>query len=400
MKILHLDCSMGAAGDMLTAALLGLLDTPESFVREFNAMAIPGVRLELTPAEKCGVRGLHARMEIYGQEEEDHCHGHTHEPEHGHGHPHRGLAEIRMLLEQLPVSSTVRENAITVYNSIAQAEAEVHGQPMEQIHFHEVGSLDAVADVTAVCMLMERLAPDRVTATAVRTGTGQVRCAHGILPVPAPATVLLLQGIPTYGGDIPGEMCTPTGAALLRHFVHSFGPQPEMAVERTGYGMGSRNFPAANCLRAFLGHTSVGGDRIVSLACNLDDMTPEGLAFAQEQLLGAGALDVYITAVTMKKSRPGWVLTCLCRPEDQESITAGMLRWTTTLGVRAQHMERTVLERSFSRQETALGPVQIKTSRGGAICRSKAEYEDLAKIARQKGWSLEQAGKWVEHHDA
>lgn len=245
MRTIYLDCAMGAAGDMLLAALWELLDDKAAdFLRALNGLGLPGVAVEAEPAVRCGVAGTHFRVRVHGREE-----GHGHD----HHHDHADLPRIETLLAGLPVSERVRADALAVYRSIARAESQVHGTEVEHVHFHEVGALDAVTDVVGVCMLLERLSPEQVLASRVHVGCGQVRCAHGLLPVPAPATALLLRGIPIYGGTIPGELCTPTGAALLGHFVRGFGALPPMRVDRIGYGMGTRELPAANCLRAFLG---------------------------------------------------------------------------------------------------------------------------------------------------
>ena len=242
------------------------------------------------------------------------------------------MGEIRHILSHLDIPESVRIDAEAVYQLIAQAESHAHGRPVEEVHFHEVGTLDAVTDVVAVCWLLHDLAPEKIVASPVHVGCGQVRCAHGILPVPAPATAFILQGVPTYGGAVQGELCTPTGAALLKHFAQSFGPSPVMRVEKIGYGMGKKDFEAANCVRAMLGQTQEGRETIVELCCNLDDMTPEALGFAQERLWEAGALDVYTTAVGMKKNRPGVLLTCMCREEDREKLLSLLFAHTTTLG--------------------------------------------------------------------
>lgn len=243
MRTLYLDCAMGAAGDMLAAALLDLLDAPETAVKTLNALGIPGVTYVLERTEKCGVSGLHLRV-LVGEEEEG---------EHHHHHHHTNLQEIRHIVSHLNTSDAVKARVLAVYGRIAAAESAVHGESVEEVHFHEVGAMDAVADITAACWLMERLAPEKVMASPIHVGCGTVRCAHGVLPVPAPATAKLLDGVPTYGGEIEGELCTPTGAALVTEFASEFGEQPEMRDEKIGFGMGSKDFPRANCLRAVLG---------------------------------------------------------------------------------------------------------------------------------------------------
>ena len=249
-----------------------------------------------------------------------------------------------------------------------------------------------MADVVAVCWLLHDLAPEQIVASPVHVGCGQVRCAHGILPVPAPATATILQGVPTYGGAVEGELCTPTGAALLKHFVQRFGPAPVMRVEKTGYGMGKKDFAAANCVRAMLGQSGSesGRETVLELCCNLDDMTGEALGFAQEQLLEAGALDVFTQPIGMKKGRPGVLLTVLCREEDRERFVGLLFAHTTTLGVREHLCARYTLERSQETAETPWGPVGRKVSTGWGVTRNKPEYEDLARIAREQGLSLEQ----------
>lgn len=227
-------------------------------------------------------------------------------------------------------------------------------------------------------------------------GCGQVQCAHGVLPVPAPATAYILREVPIYGGSIQGELCTPTGAALLKYFADSFGAMPVMEIEATGYGMGTKEFEAANCVRAHLGHTSGQVGEVAELSCNLDDMTPEAIGFAQEILLEAGVLDVFTTPIGMKKSRPGVMLTCLCRQEDGEKFAKLMLRHTTTLGVREHTCRRYTLEREETVEETAYGPVRVKHAHGDGVEKSKPEYEDVAKIAREKGMTFAQASQLVK----
>ena len=377
MRTLYLDCGMGAAGDMMTAALLELLPEPEAFVAEMNGLAIPGVEFSAEKCQKCGISGTHMSVKVHGQEEGE-----------AQPHTHGSLHDIRAVVQALPIPTMVKLDILSVYEEIAQAESHVHGVPVNQIHFHEVGTLDAVADVTAVCLLLHRLNPERILASPVHVGSGTVKCAHGILPVPAPATAWLLRGIPMYGGEISGELCTPTGAALLKHFVTEFGKMPPMRVESIGYGMGKKDFPRANCVRALLGETQETGDEIAELRCNLDDMTGEDIGFAMEALLSAGALDVFTTPVGMKKSRPGVLLTVLCRPAEQEKMAKLLFANTTTLGVRSGLCSRFTLRRSEEVTQTPYGPVRRKISRGYGVCREKPEYEDMAAIARAQGKSL------------
>ena len=397
MNILYLDCAMGAAGDMLLAALLELHPHPEEVLRRLNGLGLPGVTITAEKAVRRGIAGTHAAVKVFGREEEDHPHHghdheHHHEHDHGHHHSHHTVSDILRLLDTLPVEAAVREKAAAVYRLLAAAESRAHGVTVDQIHFHEVGTLDAVADVVGVCLLMEELHPDLVAASTVHTGFGQVRCAHGLLPVPAPATAYLLEGIPVAAGAVEGELCTPTGAALLRTFVTRWGPMPPMTVARWGYGLGTRDFPqAANCLRCAWGSNGGETDQVVCLQCQMDDITGEDLAYAVERLFALGALEVFTAPITMKKGRPGHLLTCLVRPEEEAALTEAVLRYTTTLGVRRSLQRRTVLERREVTRETPLGPVRWKESRRGDLCREKPEYEDLARLARQEGISTEEA---------
>lgn len=398
MRILYLDCSMGAAGDMLMAALYELLEDKQAFLDMMRSLGLPGIEISAEPAVKCGITGTHMKVLVHGSEEldalHDHLHEHAHEHSHDHEHHHHtGLHEIEHLLSHLDLPQTVRDDALAVYHRIAEAESKVHGTTVDQIHFHEVGTLDALADVVGVCLLMHLLAPEKVYASSVHVGCGQVRCAHGILPVPAPATALLLAGVPIYGGAIQGELCTPTGAALLTHFVTKFGELPAMQLLKSGYGMGTKDFPAANCVRAMLGEQDAPAEEILELSCNLDDCTGEAIGFAMERLLDAGALDVYWTSVGMKKNRPGILLTCMCRPLDREKMVELLFRHTTTLGVRESAFRRYTLSRESKTIQTPDGDIRVKVSTGYGVTREKPEFEDLAKIARETGKSLSELQK-------
>ena len=405
MKTLYLECGMGAAGDMLTAALLELVEDRQAFIDRVNALGIPGVHVEAEPAVKCGITGTHMRVTVNGEEEEsldehahhhgdghhDHADGHSHEHEHEHHHHHHhaAVADIEMLIDSLALSDQVKANAKAVYALIAEAESKVHGQPINEIHFHEVGTMDAVADVVSVCMLMEALAPEQIFASPVHVGSGQVRCAHGILPVPAPATALILKDVPTYGGCVRGELCTPTGAALLKHFVSRFGDRPVMITSAVGYGMGKKDFEQANCVRAFLGESEGWRESVTTLECNLDDMTGEEIGFAIERIFDAGARDVFTQSIGMKKNRPGILLSVICMPEDADRLGAVIMKHTSTLGIRRQDMSRYSLERSEETVSTAYGDIRVKHACGMGVDRAKPEYEDVAALAKQHGVSME-----------
>lgn len=407
MKTLYIECAMGAAGDMLTAALLDLLSPEEqqAFLEQMNQL-LPGVQMQVHPAQKCGVQGLHVHVLVNGEEEHSHTHehehphdhvhehghDHPHEHEHDHGHHHATMAWVEHTIQKTGLPPEVKEQALEVYRVIAQAESAAHGCPVDQVHFHEVGALDAVADVTAVCLLLHMLAPEKIIASPVHLGSGQVRCAHGILPVPAPATAYILQGVPAYTGTIRGELCTPTGAALLKSFAQSFGPMPVMVTEKVGIGVGNKDFEAANVVRVFWGcdadQEQKKKEQIVELRCNLDDMAGEAIGYASELLLEAGALDVYTAPIQMKKSRPAVLLCCLCRPSEQDKLTQLMLRHTTTWGVRASVMDRSVLTTRIVPVKTKYGVVRVKQGTGYAIKKCKVEYGDMAAAAAQAGVEL------------
>lgn len=369
---------MGAAGDMLTAALLELFPHPEKMVEALNALGVPGVRYQRELTQKCGITGTHMHVYVGDTEEGEHSHAHH---EH-HDHPHSSMEQLEHWIGHIHASNGVKNNIRAVYNRIAQAESAVHGVSIQEIHFHEVGSLDALADVTAVCYLMEQLGNPTVYASPVHVGSGHVSCAHGILPVPAPATAEILKGIPIYGGQILGELCTPTGAALLKQFVAEFGNMPVMTPQAVGYGMGKKDFAMANCVRAVLGSDSrEGTDSIVELRCNLDDMTAEDIGFAMEQLLRAGAPEVFTTPIGMKKNRPGTMLTVLCRANQREEMVRLLLRHTSTLGIRESVCRRFTLTRREETVDTPYGKVRCKISEGYGVCRRKPEYDDLSAIA-------------------
>ena len=392
MKTLYIDCAMGAAGDMLTAALLELLPDQNEFLERLNAIGLSGVTVTREPFVKCGITGTHISVSVNGVEEDEHHHHHHHGHDHEHHHhEHSGMHEIEHRVSHLNIPDAVREDVLAVYALIAEAESHAHGVPVSEIHFHEVGTMDALADITAVCLLMHELRVDKVVVSPVHVGSGQVKCAHGILPVPAPATAHILRGVPIYGGEIRGELCTPTGAALLRHFATEFGSMPPMTVHAIGYGMGKKDFPAANCVRVLLGENGTTGDSVLEIACNLDDMTGEEIGFAMEMLLEGGALDVFTTPVGAKKNRPAVLLTVLCRPADEQRMTELLFRHTTTLGIRLSEKRRVTMARQFETVETPYGQVRCKKSSGSGASREKFEFDDLARIAREKGISLREA---------
>ena len=447
MKTLYLECNMGAAGDMIMAALLELHGNPMEFLDKLNGLGIPGVKVEANAAVKHGITGTHVSVLVGGKEEisEDvgrHHHGHSHDEhthhshhsheghshhhhdhhsheahshhhhdhhshshshEDAHSHSHGSYSDIEHLIGHLNVSETVKKNALGIYKLIAEAESRAHGIPVTQIHFHEVGEMDAVADIVGVCMLIESLAPEKIIASPVHVGSGNVRCAHGILPVPAPATAFILRDAPIYGGDIRGELCTPTGAAILKHFASEFGAVPTMKIAKIGYGMGKKDFERANCIRAFIGEvennskngSEKGDSEVIELSCNLDDMTPEAIAFAQQLLFDEGALDVYTMPIGMKKGRTGILFTCMCSHLLRDKMVQLMFKHTTTIGIRESVSRRFTLTREVNKVQTKYGAVKVKTSGGYGIVKSKPEYDDVARIAQANGISFSEAGQLI-----
>ena len=333
------------------------------------------------------------QFEHHHDEQSDLDHAHDHRHSHHH---HTSMAGISHIIEHLELPEEVKTDIVAVYRLIAEAESHVHGKTVEEIHFHEVGTADAIADIAGVCLLMHMIVPQKVIASPIHVGSGNVHCAHGILPVPAPATAFILQGLPIYSGVIKGELCTPTGAALLKHFVTEFKEMPVMRTAAIGYGMGKKDFERANCVRVLLGETEENGSEVTELSCNLDDMTPEALGFVQEILFAAGALEVYTIPIGMKKSRPGILLTCMCRCNDKEKMVSLLFKHTTTLGIRESISKRYTLTRTIKEHETPYGVIREKVSEGYGVCRGKLEYEDIAKIARENGMSLEEVKELVE----
>ncbi len=461
MKTLFLDLSMGAAGDMLVAAVLPLLEEQEAFFAALRQFEDLGVRISFEPASSMGIWGhrfnvlVHEAMEesidvdaagqplastkgydhnhahthehadehTHGHEEhshnhvhehgnhshanvhgdhDPHSHAHTHDNAHGdHSHPHihRGLNDIIGIIEKLELPAQVKKDAIAVYTLLAEAEAHSHQVPVAEIHFHEVGTLDAICDIVAFSLLIHLLQPEAVLATPVSTGSGFVRCAHGILPVPAPATSYLLRKIPSYSGSIKGELLTPTGAALLSHFVQNYRERPLGLWHREGLGLGHKEYPALNAVRAWLGEAKIADpsgskylelktEQLKLLETDLDDLGGEDCAFVAEKLRIAGALDVVLCQVIMKKGRPGVRLSVLCRSEQVTELARLILRHTTTLGIRISDCERMALDREVKTVDSPLGSIRCKFSQGAGLSKTKLEYEDLARLASDNDLTL------------
>ncbi len=388
MKVLYLECNAGASGDMVLGALSDLLDDPKDFARMMESAGIPHVKTTLENSDVFGIAGIRAHISVDGAEEGHEGHRH---------HEHHTLSNVIGVIEGLNVSDKVKEDAVAIYRTIAEAEAEAHGQPVDLIHFHEVGALDAVADIVGACMLFETIAPSRVIASPVRTGFGQVHCAHGLLPVPAPATAAILKGIPVYAGDEEGEFCTPTGAAILKHFADEFNNMPTLAFDRVGIGLGSKQYRTANLLRAFLGNAENDLPVIDEITCDIDDMTPEDIGGVIELLLSNGALDAFIRPCIMKKGRPGFELTCLTRKDDTEDISMTILAHTSTIGLRIHEAKRYAMSSRFETYRTDFGDVRIKVSEGFGLRKWKPEYNDLVRAADGNGVTLKEVRDGIRY---
>ena len=428
MKTLYIDCGMGAAGDMLSAALLELVSDKDEFIKKINDLGIPDTKVTYKTVEKMGIAGNGIVVKVGGVEEgvddenQEHHHAseheyhhehehdqqHHHEHHHGYGedeheeghkehhHHHTSMADIENIINGFDISEKVKKDIINVYNIIAEAESKAHGRMVSEIHFHEVGMMDAICDITMVSMIMDEIKPDIVIASPVHVGFGTVKCAHGIMPVPAPATAYILEGIPMYAGNIEGELCTPTGAALLKYYVNKFENMPVLNVDKIGYGMGKKEFERVNCIRVMLGETNRMTDEIYELSCNIDDMTGEDIGYASEMLFEAGARDVFTIPVYMKKSRSGVLLKVICSEDDKEKIVKTIFKHTTTIGIRENKMNRYILDRDFEVVNTKYGSVKVKVSKGYDSVKIKPEYDDLSRIAKDNNISLKEIRKIVE----
>lgn len=452
MKTLYIECNMGASGDMLMGALYEVCDQKELFLDTINqAFADFDIQITATPTEKCGIHGTKMHIQIHDTEETEipqkpsasqtlasalnhaHTHSHSYDSEHihkdddslhvkeqeatehkhshNHGsshsheknkkHSHTSYPSILAKIDSLELPGEVRRDAAAIYQFIGEAEAKVHQTDLEHIHFHEVGSLDAIADVCGCALLFYLIEADNIFCSPIHVGNGFVKCAHGVLPVPAPATAELLKGIPHYTGSIASELLTPTGAAILKYYVKKFCSMPVLSTDAIGYGMGTKDFHIANCLRIFAGESFEADsfpsdDTILGISCNLDDMTGEAIGLATEILIAAGALDVFVTPIQMKKNRPGILLTCLCNTSDREKFTGLLFLHTTTRGVRYQTYQRAKLASSFESRQSPYGDIRVKKSSGYGVEKEKAEFEDLKTLVLKHGCSIEEIKKNID----
>ncbi len=373
---------MGAAGDMLASALVSLFENKDEILFELNSLGLPHTVIEYNTAEQCGITGSKLKIVISGEEEK---------PEEEHHHHHgRTLAETEEIIKALNISDKVKTDVINIYGIIAEAEGKAHGKPVGEIHFHELGMLDAIADITLTAYLLNRLNAEKIYASPINVGNGTVKCAHGVLPVPAPATANILTGVPYYKSEIQTELCTPTGAAVLKYFTDEFTEKPEMKnVLKIGIGCGTKQLERANILRVF---SFEGSETVSELSCNIDDITGEEAAFAMERMLDEGALDCFISPIIMKKGRPAYLFTVLCKNSEEEKFASLIFKHTTTIGIRKYTPSRYTLSRELKEESG----VTIKRSDGYGTHREKTEFEDLKRLALEKNISLFEAREMLK----
>ena len=420
-KTLYFDCFSGASGDMVLGGLLDLGLPLDDLRAALGSLAVELGGISADRVLRAGVSATKFRVagpDVPGDEHthehahthaHDHAHSHEHEHDHVHEHPHHhphdhahdhghthahahghhSLKTIAAAIGRSALSPAARDRAIHLFERLAEAEAAIHAMPVEQIHLHEVGAVDSIVDIVGAVYGLEQLGASRILSSPLNVGGGTVTCAHGVFPVPAPATARLLQGVPVYAGDVRMELVTPTGALLVTGYAEGYGPLPAMAMDRIGYGAGDRDVPGhPNVLRLIVGETAspAHAHRVVEITCEIDDMNPQLFGPLMDQLHRAGALDVFYAPVQMKKSRPGTLVTVLARPGDRERLSAILFAETTTIGVRYQEMVRECLDREIVSVDTPLGAIRFKIARrGGQVLNASPEFDDCARVAAERG---------------
>ncbi len=399
MRVLMYDPFAGISGDMHIGAMADL-GVPKDYMRDaLSSLHVSGWSLEFTTDMRKGITGTHAHVHLEEEKHEQHHHGHDHDHEHEHhehkhekneSHEHRNFGVIRHIIESSHLNDHVKELSLKMFRAVAEAEAKVHNKPIDEVHFHEVGALDSIVDIIAAAVAIDYLKPDRIISTSPELGGGFVHCAHGKIPVPAPATVEILKGIPTRSGAVLKEMTTPTGAAILATVVDEFVTTTDLTFDTIGYGIGSRDTEIPNVLRVYLGEIDESRQESVSMIeTNIDDMSPEVYTHVSDLLWAAGAKEVYITPVIMKKGRPGNLLSIMSTSEKRDVIYKILFTETTTAGVREYPVKQTMLERSFSVEKTPYGDVRVKKlTYKGAVVSTKPEADDMKRIAVETGMPL------------
>lgn len=385
MKTLYIECNMGAAGDMLCAAFADLFDDKKALEKEIASIGLPSISVTLESRKSSSIMGTYCNVLCNGEAEAG-------ESINSEIHSFRDISSVISIINELNVSDNIKSDAVNIYNIIAEAESKVHGVRVSEVHFHELGMLDAVADVVLFCYLIDKIKADRIIASPINVGNGNVKCAHGLLPVPAPATAEILKGIPFYKSEYKTELCTPTGAAILKYFADEYTDIPLITAEKIGIGVGRKELSSPNIIRAFLSNQEET-NTVTELNCNIDDMTGEEISFACDCLLEAGALDVFTTPVFMKKNRPAFLLTVICNNTDKEKLSKCILKNTKTLGIRINSCSRLILSRNVKTVNTPLGEIEVKYSSGYDTENVKIEYESIKNIARSNNLSFLDAEK-------
>ena len=381
MKILYFDCFAGAAGDMILGALLDAGLPFDALKSALGSLAVDGIEISVDRVIKTGVTATKFKVH-------EHAH-HHHDHGHHHHHAHHSLKEIEAAIARSSLSDAGKGRAIAMFRRLGEAESAIHGIPLDQIHLHEVGAIDSIIDIVGAVFALEWFAADRIVVSPLNVGGGMVKSAHGVFPVPAPATVKLLGQAPVYSSGIQSELLTPTGALILTEYASSFGAMPSMRVDRVGYGAGDREMKETpNVVRVIVGQASneATSMRVVTLECEIDDMNPQIFGVLMDKLYAAGALEVFYAPVQMKKNRPGTLMTVVGRPDQREALTDLIFRESTTIGVRYQEMWRECLDREMVTVTTPVGPVRFKVAhRQGRVLNAQPEFDDLAKLAAERG---------------
>jgi uncharacterized protein (TIGR00299 family) protein len=397
MTVLYYDCFSGISGDMNLGALIDLGVDPDYLKSELSKLGLKGYNLEWATDSRKGITGTRAIVMINEEQGKNLKHrkhndseNHQHSLGNHHHSSHRNMADIRKIIDNSSLNENIKHKSLEIFLKVAEAEAKVHGTSVDEIHFHEVGAIDSIVDIVGAAICIDYLKPDRIFSSSVELGGGFVECAHGTLPVPAPATTEILKDIPVKYGAVQSETTTPTGAAILASFVNEFTDKLHFRIHKTGYGIGTKDFEIPNVLRIHLGELedrSGSGIEIHTaslIECNIDDMNPEMFGYVMDQLFEQGADDVFITPIIMKKARPASKLSVLCNPANEDSITEILLTHTTSLGVRKHTVEKTLLKREYQKLQTKYGPVTVKTAiYNGKRLKSKPEYEDCIRLAKE-----------------
>lgn len=378
MKVLYFDCFAGAAGDMILGALLDAGLPFDALRTALGSLAFEGYELTADRVIKHGITSVKFRVLETAPAVAGAAGG---SPAHHHHH----LRDIRAAIERSALSVAGKARATRMFTRLAEAEAAIHGTTLEHVHLHEVGALDSIVDIVGAVFALEWFAPDQVIASPLNVGGGMVRTAHGVFPVPAPATVRVLGGAPVYSSGIQSELLTPTGALILSEYATSFGPVPAMRIDRVGYGAGDRDLPdTPNVVRVLVGELRADAPAmtVTVMSCEIDDMNPQIFGTVMDRLLAAGALEVCYQPVQMKKNRPGTLMTVVCRPDDRRRLTDLVFRETTTIGVRYQDMARECLDRGHATVATPWGDVRVKVARqAGRVVNAQPEFDDVARLA-------------------